>query len=60
MGAGLLLRMESGYTAGTVGLGLDALGMAGFKLDSGAVQRAPTYCRRICLAAHKTAMANWA
>lgn len=32
---GFLLRMESGYTAGTVGLGLDALGMAGFKLDSG-------------------------
>ncbi|CAH0266568.1 OprD family porin [Pseudomonas brassicacearum] len=32
---GFLLRMESGYTAGTVGLGLDALGIAGFKLDSG-------------------------
>lgn len=32
---GFVLRMESGYTAGTVGLGLDALGMAGFKLDSG-------------------------
>ncbi len=32
---GFLLRMESGYTAGTLGFGLDALGMAGFKLDSG-------------------------
>jgi len=32
---GFLLRMESGYTTGTVGFGLDALGMAGFKLDSG-------------------------
>ncbi len=32
---GFLLRMESGYTAGTVGFGLDALAMAGFKLDSG-------------------------
>ena len=32
---GFLLRMESGYTAGTMGFGLDALGMAGFKLDSG-------------------------
>ena len=32
---GFLLRIESGYTAGTVGFGLDALGMAGFKLDSG-------------------------
>ncbi|BBH33520.1 outer membrane porin, OprD family [Pseudomonas sp. 43mfcvi1.1] len=32
---GFLLRMESSYTAGTVGFGLDALGMAGFKLDSG-------------------------
>lgn len=32
---GFLLRIESGYTAGTLGFGLDALGMAGFKLDSG-------------------------
>ncbi|VVN91033.1 OprD family porin [Pseudomonas fluorescens] len=32
---GFLLRMESGYTASTLGFGLDALGMAGFKLDSG-------------------------
>ncbi|KJH86065.1 porin [Pseudomonas fluorescens] len=32
---GFLLRMESGYTAGTLGFGLDALAMAGFKLDSG-------------------------
>ncbi|WP_053156688.1 OprD family porin [Pseudomonas sp. Pf153] len=32
---GFLLRMESGYTAGTIGFGLDALAMAGFKLDSG-------------------------
>ena len=32
---GFLLRMESGYTEGTVGFGLDALGMVGYKLDSG-------------------------
>ncbi|AHF69166.1 MULTISPECIES: OprD family porin [Pseudomonas] len=32
---GAMLRFESGYTAGTVGLGIDALGMAGFKLDGG-------------------------
>ncbi|WP_280639836.1 OprD family porin [Pseudomonas sp. RGM2987] len=32
---GFLLRMESGYSTGTVGFGLDALGVAGFKLDSG-------------------------
>jgi hypothetical protein len=32
---GFLLRMESGYTDGTVGLGVDALGMLGLKLDSG-------------------------
>ncbi|WP_434600813.1 OprD family porin [Pseudomonas sp. Z4-7] len=32
---GFLLRIESGYTAGTLGFGLDALAMAGFKLDSG-------------------------
>ncbi|WP_434657856.1 OprD family porin [Pseudomonas sp. R3-56] len=32
---GFLLRIESGYTAGTLGFGLDTLAMAGFKLDSG-------------------------
>jgi len=32
---GFLLRMESGYTEGTVGFGIDALGMLGVKLDSG-------------------------
>jgi hypothetical protein len=31
---GFLLRMESGYTEGTVGFGVDALGLAGLKLDS--------------------------
>ncbi|MDH1261612.1 OprD family porin [Pseudomonas sp. GD03944] len=32
---GFLLRLESGYTEGTVGFGVDALGMLGVKLDSG-------------------------
>lgn len=32
---GFLLRLQSGYTPGTVGFGLDALGMVGLKLDSG-------------------------
>ncbi len=32
---GALLRFTSGYTEGTVGFGLDALGMYGFKLDGG-------------------------
>ena len=32
---GFLLRMQSGYTAGTLGVGLDAVGMLGLKLDSG-------------------------
>lgn len=32
---GFLLRLQSGYTAGTLGLGVDALGMVGVKLDSG-------------------------
>lgn len=32
---GALLRIESGYTAGTVGVGLDAIGMLGIKLDGG-------------------------
>ncbi len=32
---GFLLRMESGYTEGTVGFGVDALATYGIKLDSG-------------------------
>ncbi|SDI21366.1 outer membrane porin, OprD family, partial [Pseudomonas benzenivorans] len=32
---GFLLRMESGYTEGTVGVGVDALATYGIKLDSG-------------------------
>lgn len=32
---GFILRYESGYTAGTVGVGVDAIGMLGVKLDSG-------------------------
>ncbi|HEX5843875.1 MAG TPA: OprD family porin [Pseudomonas sp.] len=32
---GFLLRMESGFTEGTVGFGVDALATFGFKLDSG-------------------------
>lgn len=31
---GFLLRLESGYTEGTVGFGVDALGLLGLKLDS--------------------------
>ncbi|MFJ4142402.1 OprD family porin [Pseudomonas sp. NPDC089734] len=32
---GAMLKFESGYTAGTLGLGVDALGMLGLKLDGG-------------------------
>jgi len=32
---GMILRVESGYTAGTIGVGLDAIGMLGIKLDGG-------------------------
>jgi len=31
---GFILRMESGYTEGPIGVGFDVLGMAGLKLDS--------------------------
>ena len=34
-GQGFMLRLKSGYTEGTVGVGVDALGLAGIKLDSG-------------------------
>ena len=32
---GFLLRYESGFTEGTIGVGVDAYGFSGFKLDSG-------------------------
>nr|WP_305883018.1 OprD family porin [Pseudomonas sp. M30-35] len=32
---GFIVKYESGYTAGTVGFGLDAIGLLGLKLDSG-------------------------
>ena len=31
---GFILNLESGYTQGTVGFGVDAIGMLGLKLDS--------------------------
>jgi hypothetical protein len=34
-GQGFMLRFNSGYTEGPVGLGVDALGLLGMKLDSG-------------------------
>lgn len=33
---GFLLRYESGFTEGTIGVGIDAYGFAGYKLDGGA------------------------
>ncbi|WDY55778.1 OprD family porin [Pseudomonas sp. PSKL.D1] len=33
-GQGFIFRGESGYTSGVLGLGVDAIGMVGFKLDS--------------------------
>lgn len=36
---GFILRMDSGYTEGTVGFGLNLLGTAGFKLDSSVDRR---------------------
>ncbi|HEY8331478.1 MAG TPA: OprD family porin [Pseudomonas sp.] len=32
---GFILRMESGYTEGTIGMGVDAIGTLGLQLDSG-------------------------
>lgn len=32
---GAILRVESGYTSGMIGLGVDAIGMSGIKLDGG-------------------------
>lgn len=34
-GQAFMLRLKSGYTEGTIGLGIDAIGLVGLKLDSG-------------------------
>lgn len=34
-GQGFILNFQSGFTQGTVGFGVDAIGLAGFRLDSG-------------------------
>jgi hypothetical protein len=53
-GLGFLGTYESGFTQGTVGVGVDAIGMLGLKLDSGKAapvpacsQPAPTAVRRM-------------
>ncbi|WPP45024.1 OprD family porin [Pseudomonas sp. AN-1] len=38
-GQGFIAKFESGYTDGVVGVGVDALGLVGVKLDSGAGRR---------------------
>ena len=38
-GLGFLGTFESGFTQGTVGFGVDAIGMLGLKLDSGRLAR---------------------
>src|SRR5690606_19754328 len=38
-GQGFIAKFESGYTEGTVGVGVDALGLVGIKLDSSAERR---------------------
>ena len=40
---GFLFRAQSGYTEGTVGFGVDALGLLGVKLDSGRGRTAVSY-----------------
>ncbi|MDF5957662.1 OprD family outer membrane porin [Pseudomonas aeruginosa] len=57
---GFILNLQSGYTQGTVGFGLDAMGMLGVKLDSAAAAAVPDCCRRIPTAARRTPTRNWA
>ncbi|MGA4816589.1 OprD family outer membrane porin [Pseudomonas aeruginosa] len=42
---GFLLRLESGFSEGTVGFGVDAIGLLGFKLDSGGGRGGTGRCR---------------
>jgi len=41
---GFMLKMESGYTEGPIGFGVDAIGLLGVKLDSPTAS-APASCR---------------
>ncbi len=57
---GFILDVQSGFTEGTVGVGLDALGMLGVKLDSGGGRAGTTSCRCRTTAARRTSSAAWA
>jgi len=42
---GFMLKMESGYTEGPIGFGVDAIGLLGVKLDPAPTASAPASCR---------------
>src|SRR5471032_2395766 len=57
---GFILNVESGYTDGTVGFGLDAIGMLGIKLDSSPDRPAPACCPCMTMAVRPASTPNGA
>ncbi|VTP96549.1 putative porin [Pseudomonas aeruginosa] len=56
---GFLFDYRSGYTEGTLGVGLDLLGKLGVRLDSGAGVAAPACFRFATMAARRATTRGW-
>jgi hypothetical protein len=56
---GFILDFKSGYTPGTVGFGVDALGLLGIRLDSSPDRSTPACCRCTAMVAPPANTAAW-
>jgi hypothetical protein len=56
---GFISAFESGFTPGTVGLGLDAHAFLGLKLDSGKAVPGPACCQSTATAACSSTIQRW-
>lgn len=57
---GFIAKFESGYTEGTVGVGVDAIGMLGIKLTPAKAIPWAICCRSAPAASLRTTIASWA
>lgn len=57
---GFLLQAKSGYTQGTLGLGVELIGQLGLKLDSSLIVLAPGCCHATPTDAQRTTTRDWA